>query len=602
MLFTVNTTVDGDDFNIGDGICDSNAAMPGEQCSLRAAIREVNASVSPGPDTIHFSIGAGAQTITPAFPLGGILRRVVIDGTTQPGFAGTPLIELNGSSAAVIVPGGDGLRLLGGASTVRGLVINRFGNNGISLVGPLGGNVVAGNYIGTNASGTMAQGNGGNGIFIDDPDNRIGGTVPGDRNVISGNLNPEVGITGRAGTGNRNIVQGNYIGTNSAGDAAIGIPPGSANQSNGVVITEGASDNLIGGPLGGIGPCELRCNLISGASEFSGITIADGASLNNVEGNYIGTDWTGAAPIPNRGGIQVVNAAFNTFGGDTDSRRNIISGNTEHGVLISGATATDNRLQRNYIGTSVTGNARLANGGDGVRIRDGVGTDVLANVISGNANGGSSLLLNGSSAFAETAPHPELSPKSWTFDVWFKDANPTYKHSRTRILTNGDIGLPEVPYFASIDSNVLFVGLRSNGAAQVVTLNLAAAGITPAAWHHLAASFDGDTRLLKIYIDGIERAAGQLAFGGAGTNLPLIVGRSGTTGNYWAGNLDDLRLWSVVRTPTEIKANFDREIVGTPPGLVGNWHFDEGAGFIAGDAAGAPQNLILQGGAGWAPN
>jgi Concanavalin A-like lectin/glucanases superfamily len=162
--------------------------------------------------------------------------------------------------------------------------------------------------------------------------------------------------------------------------------------------------------------------------------------------------------------------------------------------------------------------------------------------------------------------------------VWFRDAHPTYNHARTRILTNGDIGLPDVPYFASIDGGLLIVGLRSNGNAQVVTLNLAAAGVTPSTWHHLAASFDADTRVMRIYIDGVERASGQLAFGSAGTNLPLIVGRSGGTGNYWAGGLDDLRLWSVVRTAADIRASFDREIVGTPPGLVGNWHFDEGRG------------------------
>src|SRR5512134_514426 len=80
--FTVNSTNDFD-----DGMC--NVA----HCSLREAIFAANGAA--GTDTIRFAIGAGQKTIQPGSALPTITDPVVIDGTTQPGFSGTPIIELD---------------------------------------------------------------------------------------------------------------------------------------------------------------------------------------------------------------------------------------------------------------------------------------------------------------------------------------------------------------------------------------------------------------------------------------------------------------------------------------------------------------------------
>ena len=138
--FTVNTAADHD-----DGTC--NVA----DCTLREAINAVNAGA--GGDTISFSIsGAGVHTInlTSALPI--LNKTVTIDGTTQPGFSGTPLIELNGAGAG---GNANGLILVAGSCTVKGLVINRFGGDGIGVFAS-SGNTISGNYIGTNAAGTAA--------------------------------------------------------------------------------------------------------------------------------------------------------------------------------------------------------------------------------------------------------------------------------------------------------------------------------------------------------------------------------------------------------------------------------------------------------------
>jgi hypothetical protein len=108
----------------------SNSADSGPG-SLRQAILDANDS--PGMDTIQFRIpGNGAHSLNLQAALPQVVDPVEIDGTTQPGYAGMPLIELNGSNAPA---GAHGLLLLAGGCTIRGLVINRFPGDGIHIEG-----------------------------------------------------------------------------------------------------------------------------------------------------------------------------------------------------------------------------------------------------------------------------------------------------------------------------------------------------------------------------------------------------------------------------------------------------------------------------------
>ena len=96
--FTVNSAGDTSDASPGNGIC----ADSGGNCTLRAAIQEANASA--GADTINFAIaGAGVHTITLGSQLPTITGTVTIDGTTQPGYAGMPLIEVKGATGQLTV-------------------------------------------------------------------------------------------------------------------------------------------------------------------------------------------------------------------------------------------------------------------------------------------------------------------------------------------------------------------------------------------------------------------------------------------------------------------------------------------------------------------
>jgi hypothetical protein len=100
--------------------------------SLRQAILDSN--VAAGPNRIEFNIaGSGVHTIAPTSALPTVTHPVTIDGTSQPTFGGTPLIELAGMNAGA---GADGLKISAGSSAVEDLIINRFGGNGIFLPTP----------------------------------------------------------------------------------------------------------------------------------------------------------------------------------------------------------------------------------------------------------------------------------------------------------------------------------------------------------------------------------------------------------------------------------------------------------------------------------
>jgi CSLREA domain-containing protein len=296
--FYVNSVADHADANLGVTACDTGYVVERDgggqeaECTLRAAIEQAN--YTPGADTVKFAIpGGGVKTIAPASDLPRIAEALTVDGYTQPG--ASPNTRAVGSDAVLKIelrgPGnGHGLVVEASNSTVRGLVINRSGE-GVRITGSgATGNRVEGNYLGTDPSGTQKLGNGDYGVAIGGaPNNTIGGTTPGARNLISGNLGG-VGIEGNGATGNK--VTGNYIGTDRNGTADLG------NSSSGVLI-DGAPGNTVGGAVAG------ARNVISG----NGIGVfvqGDGATGNRVLSNSIfgnvalGIDLYGAlGPNPN---------------------------------------------------------------------------------------------------------------------------------------------------------------------------------------------------------------------------------------------------------------------------------------------------------------
>ncbi|MEW6130960.1 MAG: HYR domain-containing protein [Acidobacteriota bacterium] len=305
VTFTVTTTNDnGDNLN----------PTPG---SLRRAI--IDANTNPGADIINFNIpGIAPFTISPLSPLPDITEAVTINGTTQPGFAGTPVIELNGISAGAT----SGLTITAANCVVRGLVINRFNGNGIAISG--NGNSIEGNFIGTSVSGSVAVGNTLDGIFISGAGNSIGGTTTAARNVISSNRNG-IQLFGAPATGNQ--IRGNFIGTDAGGTLALG------NSQNGVLIN-GAGSNAIGSAAlnasntiafngsNGVAVVSGVSNAILSNAIFSNSSLGIDLGNNGVTPNDVGDADNGANNVQNfpvlttansAGGSTSIQGTFNSF-------------------------------------------------------------------------------------------------------------------------------------------------------------------------------------------------------------------------------------------------------------------------------------------------
>ena len=357
-------------------------------------------------------------------------------------------IEVDGSAAGVSSPG---LRLTGTGITVRGLAIGDFNGDLVRIEGG-GENVVEGCFLGTDASGTQAR-EGNSGFWIVDSDaNTLGGTTPASRNVVAGDLgggffvfpgsddnrilNTYIGtdpsgatsvgengggvfilgaddtVIGAPGAGNviagidggrlfvlvedddaaeRTVIQGNYIGTNAAGDAALG-------ESGGGVFISGAPNTRLGGPGEGEG------NLISAGDEEGGVFINDDGPFASagtaVQGNLIGTDASGTIALNQCCGIDV-SSPHVLIGGTAPGARNVISGNTSDGISIDDSVT----VQGNYIGVDATGAAPLGNGSGGIWV-SGDGNQIggtepgAGNVIAatGPDDGGAGIIVRSGAA------------------------------------------------------------------------------------------------------------------------------------------------------------------------------------------------------------
>ncbi len=349
-------------------VTNTNDSGPG---SLRDAI--TLASTLGIPNTISFAIpnpGPHLIAVTSG-ALPPIPASVVLDATTQPGTdcaAGSLQVVIDGSSLGT----GSGLSLQQGNTAVQGFVIQNFPDNGILIDTAADNNVITCNFIGVQADGITAAGNG-TGIRIDGQQfNMIGGIVPEDRNVISGNLNHGIQITG-VGASN-NTIQGNFIGTDLTGSGAI------PNAVHGIFLESGNGD-VIGSTNSGTA-CDNGCNLISGNTGGAGIQIDQTTTSSiTILGNYIGTDLAGDPTLGNDIGIAIIGASGNAIGADTPGQGNRIQGNIEEGIRIIGESAISNQI----LGNSIVENGTLGIdlGSQFGLVPDGVTSNDLADLDSG---------------------------------------------------------------------------------------------------------------------------------------------------------------------------------------------------------------------------
>ncbi len=346
--FVVTDSGDAPDSDLSDDVFSPR--------TLRSAIQ--NANKTQALDSITFSLPAGT-VIRPATQLPNATSPISINGSLGTGPDGkVQRVEIDGS----LMPDGSEGIVVRNDSTVANLRITNCPSIGIALVIDNGNNTIQGNE---------AIFNEGPGININSDGNTIGGltATPGD---VPGNWS--AGNKGGSGqgiaivSGDDNVVQGNLVGTNRAGDAPT------SNATAGIFVK--GLRNRIGGTEDG------ARNVISG-NEFYGIEIYDVYPKQTVgtiiQGNYIGTNISGDKPIEMQkwGGIALQGGTDTTIGGTADSASNVIGGNKGNGISMTNTTPanpiTGTLVQGNYIGIDKTELIALPNqAGVGIGERDNV--------------------------------------------------------------------------------------------------------------------------------------------------------------------------------------------------------------------------------------
>lgn len=459
--------------------------------SLAKAITDANNN--PGQDTIEFHIsGSGVKTISLTSALPIINESVTIDGTTQGAghlivingsgisgnvnglniqasnvtvrglvingfsqagigidgnFSGNSIVanylgtnaagtSASGNGNGITVNGGHGNTIGGTNGTTPGGACTGDCNllsgngNGIILLGGTTQNQVLGNFIGTNVNGTNIIHNSFDGILISGANNNtVGNGASSGRNIISGNT--DIGV--ELGSGAQgNLIQGNYIGTNTGGTGGLGNGPGS-----GIMIATNAKNNTIGGAGAG--------NLISANNGF-GILLFPGSTGNKFYGNMIGVTANGSGALGNTSQGIEIQSSSNIVGAITAGMGNVINNNGREGVHIKVVSG-------NPVKNAIRGNSIFSN----VRFGINLGQDGLTPNDAGDGDSGANNLQNFPTLTSATSDGSNLnvvgtlnSYANGTFDLDFfrnpKCDDPVFSHQAgegktylgsTTVTTNG---------------------------------------------------------------------------------------------------------------------------------------------------------------------
>jgi hypothetical protein len=306
----------------------------------------------------------------------------VIDGGTQPGFAGRPLVFVDGSAMLPpsVVGYVSGLLVYAANCSVKQLAFTGLNWNALTLLyADATNNTIAGCWCGLDATGTNRAPNAAQGILIAGGASRnvIGGTTAAARNVLSGNAQYGFFLTDANTTGN--TILGNYIGTDFSGSLAV------SNATGGAFLGNGARSNLVGGATA------AARNVFSGNHGFGLWLGGAGPRHNTVRGNFFGLNAAGSAAVPNTfAGMHLIDGAVENL-----VAANVFSGNANEGLRVSGADTTGNVVQGNFCGTSPDGTAAIPNGFGGLIVMSGAWGNLIGgltpaarNVCSGNGTVG----------------------------------------------------------------------------------------------------------------------------------------------------------------------------------------------------------------------
>jgi chitodextrinase len=221
-----------------------------------------------------------------------------------------------------------------------------------------------------------------------------------------------------------------------------------------------------------------------------------------------------------------------------------------------------------------------------------VGVNVLNDVVGGTPY---YVDLDGVDDYAAVADTDSLSFTTGaadgplTFELWFRPETMAGKQQ----LVSKWLDVPNQEYRLYINLGGIRLDLRdSSAAATISAYTTAPQSSLEGGWHHLAVTYDGRggataANGITFYVDGVAVAltranhASYVAM--ENWTVPLQIGRESTSFRQYNGAFDELRIWNVARTQSQIQLQMGSELSGTEPGLVAYWRFNEGIGATVAD-------------------
>jgi hypothetical protein len=171
---------------------------------------------------------------------------------------------------------------------------------------------------------------------------------------------------------------------------------------------------------------------------------------------------------------------------------------------------------------------------------------------------------------------------TWTIEAWVYARNAS-SGSDQDVVSKWD-GVGDASYILQIDATGHLRLVTNNGVTQTIVHSKAT--LPNSQWRHVAATFDGNntTGTVKLYINGAIDTTVASALTPMNSTQPLAFGREGNfAGGLFNGVIDEVRLWKVARTATELATFSTKNLVGNELGLVGYWQFNEGTGDVVFD-------------------
>ncbi|HST14059.1 MAG TPA: LamG-like jellyroll fold domain-containing protein, partial [Gaiellaceae bacterium] len=351
-----------------------------------------------------------------------------------------------------------------------------------------------------------------------------------------------------------------------------------------------------------------------GLDDGTGTNVADSVATA-ASGTITGTGYSWVSPPTNHAPVatadgyttaqdaQRVVAAPGVLGNDTDADSNpltaVLDSTVSHGTLALAADGS-------FTYTPTTGYS----GPDSFTYHANDGT-ADSNVVTVSltvtaAAGDTALQLNGSTQYATLGAASDLRSATYTAELWFErtgagvgtstgtggiaSAIPLIAKGRAE----GETAAQDIDYFLGIDasSGKLVADFEEGQTGANASMNhplTASTVITNNVWHHAAVTYDGTT--LKVYLDGAldgSLTVGQPA--NAATNALTSVGSAltttGTAAGFFAGVVDEVRIWNSARTLAQLQTSMDSEITSPQSGLLGVWNLNEGSGSTLADHSG----------------